>query len=514
MIRTTGDATKRNRPSLIILAPVFALIALFCWSISSPVGSSPDDDYHLASIWCGLGNRPGVCESVAAHPTERAVPLAVAKAPKCYRFYSDKSAQCQNAYIGDNTDMVATVRGNFYSAAYPPVYYWFMSLFVGPNVVISALVMRTVSIVLFLGLTTILYVLLPVIRRSTLLWSLAVTLVPLGVFLIASNNPSGWSVISAGTLWLALVGYFETRGRRRIALAAVAGIAVLMGAGSRADSAVYSVIAVAAAVVLTLRRDRKYVLSLILPVLLTVAAFLFYLSGRQSGVASGGFSQSAQARSVGALIWENFMELPALWAGSFGHSQLGWLDTPMPAMVWVLAIGCFSAVVFVGLGSMSIRKLLVTIAVAVALWSIPMWILFQSKAVVGEQVQARYILPLLVLGAGVALYQVASRPIAFTRVHVILVIAALSAANSVALHVNIRRYTTGLGVVAFNLDANHDWWWDAMVSPMLVWAIGTVAFAAAVAVALWTVSRRETDHVTNGVLGAQRFPIRNVPMVP
>jgi hypothetical protein len=138
---------------------------------------------------------------------------------------------------------------------------------------------------------------------------------------------------------------------------------------------------------------------------------------------------------------------------------------------------------------MSIRKLLAFVAAAAALWLIPMWILLQSRAVVGEQLQARYLLPLLVMGAGIALFQVASRPIVFSRVQVILFIAAISTANSIALHVNLRRYTTGLGVVGFNLDANHDWWWNDMLSPMAIWGIGTLAFAAALTIALWTVSR-------------------------
>ena len=27
------------------------------WALSSPAGSSPDDDFHLPSIWCGWGSR-------------------------------------------------------------------------------------------------------------------------------------------------------------------------------------------------------------------------------------------------------------------------------------------------------------------------------------------------------------------------------------------------------------------------------------------------------------------------
>lgn len=485
MTRSEVAPAKRKYPIPIILAPVLALVALFCWSISSPVGSSPDDDYHLASIWCGLGDRPGLCNEVASKPTERAVPAEAAKSPKCYRFHTDKSASCQAGYVKKSADLVATDRGNFDAGAYPPVYYWFMSLFAGASVTISAIVMRLVNSVLFVGLVSILYVLLPATRRQSLVWSWAITSVPLGAFLIASNNPSAWAIISGGTLWIALVGYFEAGGWRKVAFGAVSAAALVIGAGSRSDAAAYSVIAIVLAAILTVRRSRQYVLSLILPGALAIGAFCFYLSGRQSGVASGGFSAPANTLSKGALIWQNFMELPQLWSGSFGTSQLGWLDTPMPAMVWVLGIACFGGVVLVGLGALSTRKLIAGIGIAAALWAIPMWILLQSNTTVGNQLQARYLLPLLVFAAGIALYQSGARAIRFSTPQTVLVIAAVSVANAIALHVNLRRYTSGLNVVGINLDVQGGWWWNIPFSPMAIWIIGSLAFSAAVAIVLW-----------------------------
>jgi len=62
--------------------------------------------------------------------------------------------------------------------------------------------------------------LLPLRRRSTLLWGWIVSIVPLGLFLIASNNPSSWALIGIGSAWLALLGYLETHGKRKIALGA------------------------------------------------------------------------------------------------------------------------------------------------------------------------------------------------------------------------------------------------------------------------------------------------------
>jgi hypothetical protein len=60
----------------------------------------------------------------------------------------------------------------------------------------------------------------------------------------------------------------------------------------------------------------------------------------------------------------------------------------------------------------------------------------------------------------------------------LLVSLLASLAHSVALHSLMRRYITGLDVASLDLDTNAEWWWDVPVQPMLIWALGSVAFAA------------------------------------
>ena len=77
----------------------------------------------------------------------------------CYKGKPEESAACQDALFASDAQ-VETDRGNFVGA-YPPVYYATMGVFAGPDIQISALLMRLFTIVLFLGLTIALYVLLP-----------------------------------------------------------------------------------------------------------------------------------------------------------------------------------------------------------------------------------------------------------------------------------------------------------------------------------------------------------------
>jgi hypothetical protein len=89
-----------------------------------------------------------------------------------------------------------------------------------------------------------------------------------------------------------------------------------------------------------------------------------------------------------------------------------------------------------------------------------------------------------VLLGGVALLQERSSFVAPSRMQRIMIVGALSVANSIALFTNIRRYVTGLDVTGWDLDTHAEWWWTGLpVSPMFVWIVGSLAFAATLVLA-------------------------------
>lgn len=473
-------AAPRRRFRLLYLAPVFALVAIIAWAFASPIGSSPDDDFHLASIWCATSN-PAECKA-GPIPSERYVPKAVHLAPNCYAYRPNVSAACQTETLSlSPKPTVLTNRGSF-TNSYPPVYYATMNIFVGPNILASVIAMRVFNAVLFVALTSVLFVLLPRRRRATLIWEWLITCVPLGLFLLASNNPSSWAVIGIGSLWIALIGYFETIGKRRIGLGVLVVLSAVMAAGSRADSAVYAVISIAVVFLLTFRREKAYFLSAIMPLALVVLALVFYFSSGQASVASTGLAVNDIAparRDISSLLYFNLENVQSLWVGSFGLWNLGWLDTAMPPIVIFGATGSAFAVMFAGIAHVSRRKILSLLLVAFILLALPIYVLTVGGSFVGESVQPRYLLPLVILLAGVALLQVNARQIRFSLPQVILVVAGLCSAQSVALHENIRRYTSGADVSGFNLNSRLEWWWPGLpVGPMVVWAAGSIAFAA------------------------------------
>ena len=489
----------------IFLAPVLAFVALSAWAFASPIGAGPDDDYHLVSIWCADGGS-AECTPGSAADT-RMVPEAF-RDIACYAQVESRSAECQYTVLETLSDRpVELKRGNFVGE-YPPVYYATMHIFAGSDIQVSAIAMRLLNAALFVGLATALAVLLPASRRRTLLWGWLVTLVPLGMFLIPSNNPSGWAITGVGTAFLALLGWFETVGRRRWALAAIFIVGIVMAGGARGDAAVYAAGATVSAALIAFPTARGWLRALWLPALgLLIAVVLYSLAG-QTGVANNGFGGGAVATLPVAgeggqeavlsgipLAAYNLLMLPLLWTGVWGTWGLGWLDTQLPAIVPWAAVSAFVVVGFAGLGRLNWRKALAVAGVLTVLIVLPVHVLTAGEDKVGANLQPRYLLPLIVLFALVLLTDTAITGFRFTRVQTFTILAALAVANLVALQVNIRRYVTGADQQGFNLDDGAEWWWPGLpLGPTGVWVIGALAYAGLLVV-LWPQLRRALDTV-------------------
>jgi len=487
----------------IHLAPVLAFVALSAWAFASPIGAAPDDDYHLVSSWCAVGGSDQ-CEP-GSSASNRVMPSAFEDLT-CFAQDGAESAACQDeVWEAWDGDPVQISRGNF-GSEYPPVYYATMRILAGSDLQLSALLMRLLNAALFVGLATALAVLLPRERRSTLVWGWLITLVPLGMFLIPSNNPSGWALTGVGTAFFGLLGWFETAGLRRWALGALYGVGVVMAAGARGDAAVYVAGATITVIILTAVPTKAWWLRAILPTVGLVVAVAFFATAGQAGVGAIGFTSGAtseiselgnisggQAPLGGfALAAYNLLMLPFLLTGVWGSWALGWLDTQLPAIVPWAATAAFIVVGFAGIGRLDWRKAIATSGVLLVLTVLPVYVLTVGGNAVGENLQPRYVLPLIALLAFILVTDPGREPIHFSRVQTGVVLGALAAANFVALQVNIRRYVTGADQQGLNLDARAEWWWTGFpVGPTAMWIVGALAYAALL-VLLWPQLRQAT----------------------
>jgi hypothetical protein len=479
-------AAVAHRTTLVVLAPVLLLLSLVAWGMSSPAGSSPDDDFHLASIWCQT-DRAGICEETGDDSVRR-LPSDIG-ASTCYAFAPEQSGACQGDELDSLTgdELVASDRGNF-THLYPPVFYKVMSVLAGDSIAGGVLAMRVLNAFLYIGLLCAVVAAVPAWLRPPAVIGAVVTAVPFGLFLVPSTNPSSWALLSVATFWVSLLGLAFARGRRAVVLGGLALLSAGIGAGARADSLFFLAIAALAVAVLVLRQrgSRWWVYAVALAALV-VAAALFSTAEQGGQVSTGLPNDVGSTRTLSDLITLNLLEAPSLWVGMFGRWGLGWLDTLMPAGTWVLASAVFAAVVFWGLSRMGARKLVVVGGAVAALWVIPVVLLVQTKALVGEHVQPRYILPIAVLLAGFAALPVRRGAPRMSLAQVLVVVGGLSLANTLALHAEIRRYVTGTDHLALNLDFAAEWWWDGLPGPNLTWIVGSLAFGAGLLVlaVLW-----------------------------
>ena len=115
------------------------------WAVSSPLGASPDDDYHLGSIWCppplaDSGCTTGYTERGTFGPV---VPETIsATRVACYAFHGNESAVCSL----NNSDERTMVTDRWDDGNYPWGYYQFHHHFIAHDADRAGVTMRLINV--------------------------------------------------------------------------------------------------------------------------------------------------------------------------------------------------------------------------------------------------------------------------------------------------------------------------------------------------------------------------------
>ncbi len=137
------------------------------------------------------------------------------------------------------------------------------------------------------------------------------------------------------------------------------------------------------------------------------------------------------------------------------------------------------------------RKSIAVGLLAIFLIVLPLRVLQGAGNVVGENVQPRYVLPLVVVAFGLAfLSQVGAPPWPLGRTRIAVLVLAVAGANAISLHSELRRYVTGTDVSGLRLERGVEWWWDSSLDPMMLWVAGSIAGLAFFAALGWAADLR------------------------
>ena len=489
--------TGYRRSWWLWLTPLALLVVFFAWAVTSPVGSSPDDDFHLSSIWCAGGERAGVCEIDPQDPGVRLVPESVGFAHECFAYDATVTANCADELPAS---VMATDRVNNVQGLYPSGFYRVMGLLVGPDEVRSVLAMRVANALIAAGLLALaLRVLTPGIRSAVLV-VVVVLYIPLGLFIIPSTNPSSWTLTGITYLWafgLALAQRHDWRSRRTWVLAAATVLSAGLAIGSRVDAAAYVALVVAVVLVLTgfQRARRSWISAALLIVIALIALAQFATFGTPGSGVSGGMGGTEPGAG---LLATNVVYLPVYLSGAVGGMALGWNDTALPPMVFVFGLLALGALAYRGIQQLSTRKTVATLLALAAMVAVPLVFLQREGLGVGEVVQARYLLPLMVvffatvsLPAAFAKVRAAGLPLARPAAWSIGTLMAVTA--SLSLWVHAHRYAAGTTRGLFDIDLQMDWTGLLAIPLPLVVAVGVFASIAYVFAATTVVYRDGTS---------------------
>ncbi|WP_316930277.1 DUF2142 domain-containing protein [Schaalia sp. JY-X159] len=470
------------------------LVGFLTWALVSPVGGSPDDDYHLGSTWCPNPVEGGSCDVVVSNGevTKIVVPETVYMSQDCWAFHPETSAACTD----DLADDVYVPSYRFDDGAYPPGYYRFHHTLVGPDVHRSVVMMRFANVILGLGGVVAVGALSAPRARQNLILATVAAWVPMGVYFVASNNPSSWAISGVLIYGGALVSAAGSSHWRRWTLLAFAVMGAGMAMMSRPDAAFYLLI-VTLALWLLVPFRKNLMPEVILSGIATGLGLLVLLSSTQADnlTGDGGWPVDLNASTLEVLV-DNIASLPAYAASLWGLGMgPGWLDVPLTGWATLVMVIVFGALLFAGAHDISWRNGFAAMVVFGALYGIPVVSMTLRHVAPVTYYQGRYMLPLLAFALLVWVQPGTKKPLGLSLGQTIGIAGIASVANASALATTILRFASGVTSDGMSSAAGEPWWPWA-IGPRVVWIVGALCMTVGIFV-LMTLVAHQSNLVTD-----------------
>ncbi len=296
-----GSSFLTQRLVLLCVLPITLFVAFSAWAFASPIGSNPDDDFHLANLYC------------------------IPHQAKCDEAPTVRLPACDHTAVrGEDCERAANRRKPPLAGSnltyYPSQRYWALSHLRGETVGETSIRIRLFNAGLG-SLAVWAAILLSDGRRwraTALAW--LVLVVPLGMILIPSTNPSGWLYMGVGCMIGPLVSFLSERGPpglRSLGQVVFVLLMALSALASRNEAPVYVAAASVTAVMLA---DWRY---MAWRVLVPASVIFLTLWGYLDRLSRAGIDPSAEA--LPGRSWQSLLSSlsgPILLAAGAGIALL------------------------------------------------------------------------------------------------------------------------------------------------------------------------------------------------
>jgi hypothetical protein len=468
--------------------PALLFLLGLSWAFASPIGSAADDHFHLSSIWCAKGEN-NLCNNGPNEDTQL-VARVLASWPPCYVKWpsSFKSADCLSE-IELPLQLIEIKKDYLNSPGnYPPLFYDAMKIFAGDNPYSSIQIMRIINTFISSFLLFLALLVSPFIVKRALIISWGIVIIPVGIFYIASTNPTSWAIGSLGTFWAFILAIIYQRKRsNKLLLVAIIGalLSLLLSLGSRSDSVVYLTISLTAIFIITFNKEifinksKQFYLSSSI----VVALISFYLFSFVSGKLIGGIglrfpgaqSTNDQPNSLVNLL----LDFPSFIVGLFGGQSpykdqfrgdlyknfsygISWSDFSLPTVTGISIFTSFIVILFAGLNKASLKKMLSVTTVFINL----VLIIILTKGSSGVRFgafndvhfQPRYFIPGLLILTGFSLIKSGKNDPLLNPIPSAIVTTFLIIGGSFAWLATISRFSVGPNSAFTNFWKDPLWW--------------------------------------------------------
>lgn len=465
-----------------------ALALVVAWSVASPPGSTPDENYHIGNTWCAFGESTHCSilkdRSEGGYRWAR-IPFSV---DLCFNRSPEVPASCIEK---EHPDSQVVPIDNI-SSLYPPQFYVVGNIlfrFFNNN---GILAFRIFNGILFVALLIFaLYLARPIVRNA-LLTSLFVFLVPQGIYLIASVNPSSWSFAGVITSWAFLETFFhrlQYEKRTEATVSLVLWILSIIISSARYDSLVFVVVLSIAVTCFHAgwlwKNSKTFLVSIGILFTATTALtqkFVTSIVNRTMDMVSDPAFYSF------ARYWLiHFLEIPltsmGLNYGSYGPT--GSLDVLTPPLVGHIQFGVLAAALLC-----SLRIRVQPQRIFLMLFLLVLFVLITQEVSRYHEtgfyfVQGRYFLPFIAGAVGIVVARSHPKTSLFdTPALKMPLIGILSISHLLNLFSVIRRYSFGTTNdykrFDFDVDKNFSlpdgWRYLSSFSPQFILIYGSVAF--------------------------------------